>query len=186
MHPWQHAKFQKKIMSLFREKLQADGRMDGRTDTPYFFFGNNKDGCPKNPQSKIGLLVNIRGHVHLIIAVLGLWYPHLQLHETTLEKMKIEWSFHTILIDKVKLYFHFVKTQFLMKHSIANDSKNLKKVYKGNSTVTCWKKVHDHNCRLNSSLRMVFEWCLKTWKKKMEQISISWSTHCFISVTFSL
>ena len=77
-------------MSLFPEKLQADGRMDGRTDTSYFFIGNNKDGCPKNPQSKIGLLVNIRGHVHLIIAVLGLLYPHLQLHETTLEKMKIE------------------------------------------------------------------------------------------------
>ena len=36
MHPGQHAKFQKKIISQFREKLQADGRMDGRTDTPYF------------------------------------------------------------------------------------------------------------------------------------------------------
>ena len=30
----------------------------------------------------------------------------------------------------------------------ANDSKNLKEVYKWNSTVTCWKNVQDHNSRL--------------------------------------
>ena len=34
--------------------------------------------------------LSIREHVHLIIAVLGLWHLHLQLHETTLVKMKTE------------------------------------------------------------------------------------------------
>ena len=73
MDPCQHAKFQKKIMSQFREKLQADGRMDGKTDAPYFFRTLPDMGkCPKNLQSKIGLLVSIRGDVHLIIAVEGL------------------------------------------------------------------------------------------------------------------
>ena len=77
----------KKITSQFRQNLQKDKRMDRRTDTSYF---PAKDGGPKNLQSKIGLLVSIRGHVHLIIAVLGLWHPHLQLHEATLEKTKTE------------------------------------------------------------------------------------------------
>ena len=51
----------------------------------------------------------------------------------------------------------------------ANDSKNLKKVYKWNSTVTCWKKIQDHKYILNSFLRMGFGWWLyfqKTNKQK--------------------
>ena len=59
-------------MSQFREKLQTDRRMDGRTNTPYFLDPSSRRGGPKNPQSKKGLLVSIRGHAHLTIAVLGL------------------------------------------------------------------------------------------------------------------
>ena len=62
-------RLRKKITSQFRQNLQKDGRMDRRTDTSYF---PAEDGRPKNPQSKTGLLVSIRGHAHLIIAVLGL------------------------------------------------------------------------------------------------------------------
>ena len=32
MDPYHHAKFQKKLMSQFRENLQTDGRMDGRME----------------------------------------------------------------------------------------------------------------------------------------------------------
>ena len=69
-----------------------DKQKDGGKDRHTLFFRTlpAENGGPKNLQSKIGLLVSIRGHVHLIIAVLGLWHPHLQLHETTLEKMKTE------------------------------------------------------------------------------------------------
>ena len=59
-------------MSQFRENLQTDGSMDGRTGTPYFlrpFWPTT--GVQKIPV-QIGLLVSIRRHVHLIIAVLGL------------------------------------------------------------------------------------------------------------------
>ena len=45
--------------------------MEGQTH-PISKDPSHKDGCPKNPQSKIGLLLSIRGHVHLIIADLGL------------------------------------------------------------------------------------------------------------------
>ena len=62
-------RLRKKITSQFRQNLQKDGRMNRRTDTSYF---PAEDGRPKNPQSKTGLLVSIRGHAHLIIAVLGL------------------------------------------------------------------------------------------------------------------
>ena len=33
--------------------------------------------------------------------------------------------------------------------------------------VTCWKKVQDHNCRLNSSLRMGFEQLMDTCKMNL-------------------
>ena len=47
-------------------------RKDGWKDKHTLFFRTrlNKEGCPRNSQSKIGLLVSIRGHVHLIIVVL--------------------------------------------------------------------------------------------------------------------
>ena len=52
----------------------TDRQKDGWKDRHTVFFRTllNKDGCPKNPQSKIGLLVSIRGHVHLIVVALGL------------------------------------------------------------------------------------------------------------------
>ena len=69
-----------------------DRQKDGGKDRHTLFFRTllAENGGPKNLQSKIGLLVSIRGHVHLIIAVLGMWHPHLQLHETALAKMKTE------------------------------------------------------------------------------------------------
>ena len=70
--------------------LQRDEKMDGGQTHCIFRTIPAGDRCPKNPQSKIGILVSITGHVHLIIAVLGLWHPNLQLHETSLEKMKTE------------------------------------------------------------------------------------------------
>ena len=65
---------------------------DKRKDRHTLFFRTPlaEDRIPKNPQSKIGLLVSIRGHVYLCIAVLGLGHPHLQLNETTLKKMETE------------------------------------------------------------------------------------------------
>ena len=60
-------------MSQFREKLQIDGRMVGKTDTPYFLGPfPTRTGVQKIPSQKIGVLVNTRGLVHLIIVVLGL------------------------------------------------------------------------------------------------------------------
>ena len=44
---------------------------EGQTH-PIFRALPAKDSGAKNPQSKIGLLVSITGHVHLIIAVLNL------------------------------------------------------------------------------------------------------------------
>ena len=58
-------------MSQFRENLQTDGRMDGRTH-PILRSLAAKGGGQKNPQSKIKLLVSIRGDVDLIICGLGL------------------------------------------------------------------------------------------------------------------
>ena len=51
---------------------QRDGKMDGGQTLCIFRTIPAGDRCPKNPQSKIGMLVSITGHVHLIIAVLGL------------------------------------------------------------------------------------------------------------------
>ena len=60
-----------------------------------------------------------------------------------------------------------MKTRSLMRYSLEHNKQiNLKKVYKWNSTVTCWKKIQDYNCRLNSSLRMGFGWWLYFRKKK--------------------
>ena len=36
MDPQHQAKFQKKLMSQFRENIRTDGRKDGRMDRPYF------------------------------------------------------------------------------------------------------------------------------------------------------
>ena len=70
----------------------TDKWKNGQRDRQTLFFRTlpAEDRGPKNLQSNIKLLVRIRGHVYLIIAVLGLWHPHLQLHETTLEKVKTE------------------------------------------------------------------------------------------------
>ena len=65
--------YRKKNNEPIPRKL-TDRRKDGWKDRHTLFFRNlpSEDGGPKNPQSKIGLLVSIRGHVHLIIAVLSL------------------------------------------------------------------------------------------------------------------
>ena len=48
-----------------------EGWLEGQTH-PIFRTLRGKDRGEKNPQSKIGLLVSIRGHVHLIIAAVDL------------------------------------------------------------------------------------------------------------------
>ena len=52
----------------------TDKRKDERKDRHTLFFRTlpAEDRGPKHFQSKIGLLVSIRGHVHIVIAVWGL------------------------------------------------------------------------------------------------------------------
>ena len=52
----------------------TDKRKDERKDRHTLFFRTlpAEGSGPKHLQSKIGLLVGIRGHVHIIIAVWGL------------------------------------------------------------------------------------------------------------------
>ena len=68
---------------------------------------------------------------------------------------------------------------------------------KCNSASLCWKEVRANNCRLNSLMRMAFGWLIDTRKitpfskqntlrSRKKQASISWSVHCYISITFSL
>ena len=67
-------------MLSFRKKNEAilrkvtDRQKDGWKDRHTLFSGplSTRTCVQKNPQSEIGLLVSIRGHVHLIIAVLAL------------------------------------------------------------------------------------------------------------------
>ena len=72
-------------------------------------------------------------------------------------------------------------------------------LWRPDSAFLCCKEVGTHNSRLNNSLRMSFGWLmdthkmtlflnkmLRTWKKQIEQDSISWSVHYCIYITFFL